>query len=190
MLLSAVAFAQQQTEAIPLLQDESAMPRLYSAEITGEGQAKGRSGKVQAYRDYRSQLLFDPDSGALAEVSWTFFQRPDGVVPSITTTMTGDPAADSFGYVNGFLLGFVANVCFGIGDEAMTNLGNWYVETLGNAADAGEGAFARRFGGVNVSLQFTHQAEGASRVEQEVWREGALTGDWPSYCTLEAGEND
>lgn len=177
--------AQEALQAIPLLSDERGVPRLYSSEIVGEGQARGRVGDLEVTRDYRSKLLVDPNSGRLVDIAWTFYEKPSRVVPTVVTRMSGDARAETFGYVNGFLVGFLANVCFDITEKDLEALGTWYVATLETLAEAGQGEVTRRFGPVHVSLELKQAAKGRSRMEQTVWRGGKPGESWSSFCRLE-----
>ena len=185
LLCLSLASAQEALQAIPLLESEPGAPNLYSSEVVGEGEARGRDGDVQKTRDYRSKLLIDGGTGDLVDVAWTFFQKPSGVVPTVSTEMTGNASSERFGYANGFLVGFLANVCFDISEGDLEALGTWYVATLEALSSAGRGEVAERFGAVNVSLELSQTANGASRMRQELWRDGVPGEGWSSFCTLE-----
>ncbi len=190
LLLVSAASAQEALQAIPLLEGEPSPPSLYSSEIVREGQAKGRNGETQLTRVYRSKLLIDGNTGDLIDVGWTFYQNPSFVVPTVVTRTTGDAKAETFGYANGFLVGFLANVCFAIPEASLEPLGQWYVATLEKLSTAGQGKAEKRFGQVHVSLSLREAAGGRHQMTQTLWRDGEPGGGWSSFCVLEPPSQD
>lgn len=182
--------AQEALQAIPLLEGEPGAPSLFSSEIVGESEAQGRAGDLQTKRDYRSKLLVSGDTGNLADVAWTFYQNAARVVPTVSTSTTGNARTEAFGYVNGFLAGFLANVCFDIAEDDLEALGTWYVATLGELAEAGQGEADRQFGPVHISLELSSRAKGGYGMKQTLWRDGEPGRNWSSFCTLEPVSRD
>lgn len=190
VLLLGFSSAQEALQAIPLLESEPGSPSLYSSEIVREGRAEGRGGEVQRTRDYQSKLLVNANTGDLVDVAWTFYQNDARVVPTAVTRTTGNAKAERFGYANGFLVGFLANVCFDIAEGDLEALGTWYVATLEELAEAGQGEARSAFGPVNVSLELSQRDGGGNGMKQTLWREGEPGGNWSSFCTLEPASRD